>query len=87
MPVFISHSVSPWELASVNAVADVAVRGGLPPLIPYQDSDAAAHLPGPIAAQIESSDCIVAIATQGDNICLSWLIMELWSIRISVHLH
>lgn len=75
MSVFISHSVSPWELALVNAVADVADQRGLPPIIPHRDWDPAADLPSPIAAQIESSDCIVAIATQGGQ-HLNWLNLE-----------
>ncbi len=75
MPVFISHSVSPWELALVNAVADVASQRGLVPIIPDRDWDPAADPPSPIAAQIQSSLCVIAIATQGGQ-HLNWLNQE-----------
>ena len=83
MPVFISHSVSPWELALVNAVADVVAHRGLPPIIPDRDWDPAAGLPSRIAAQIQSSDYVIAIATQGGQY-INWLNQEVtYSQRLS----
>ena len=71
--VFISHSVAPWELALVNSVADVAAQRGAIPTIPDRAWDSSVEsLPHRIAALIQSSDYVIAIATHGGQ-HIGWL--------------
>ena len=74
--VFISHSVAPWELALVNSVADVTAQRGATPTIPDRAwKPSVDSLPSRIAAQIQASDYLIAIATQwGQH--LDWLNQE-----------
>lgn len=76
MPIFISHSVAPWELALVNGVADHAARQGAAPIIPDRDWDPQWGVPQRIARQITDANYIIAIASQFGR-HLDWLNQEL----------
>ena len=77
MPIFISHSVAPRELALVNGVADVVAERGETPIIPDRDWDSPAEpLPSRITAQIRSSDYVIAIASRWGR-HINWLNQEI----------
>lgn len=61
--VFISHSLTPVELALVSAIAEEAAIRGAAPLLPDRDWDAP-DIPRPIREQIEKADYIIGIATK-----------------------
>ena len=74
--VFISHSVAPWELAFVNGVADVAAQRGAIPTLPDRAWDAPVDpLPARIAAQIQSADYMIVMATHSGQ-HLDWVNQE-----------
>ena len=74
--VFLSHSVASWELALVNSVADVVAQRGAVPMIPDRAwNPSVEELPDRIKAQIQESECLIAIASQWGH-HLPWLNQE-----------
>ncbi|MFH1859502.1 MAG: hypothetical protein ABH870_00570 [bacterium] len=73
--IFISHSVAPSELAIVAVTAEESLRRGATPLVPGRDWDPE-EMPQQISDQINSSDYMIAIASQNGG-HLSWLNTEI----------
>lgn len=75
MPIFISHSVAPKELALIDAMAGEVLRRGERPIIPRRDWNPDNAIPEDIRTQIRDSNCIIGIATQGGH-HYPWLNVE-----------
>lgn len=78
--VYISHSVSPWELGVIYAVAEEAEKRGMVPFIPDREWDATTYPPPRTSGPLMEADSLLAIATSGGR-HLPWLNqeLELWS--------
>lgn len=64
MKIFISHSVSPKELAIIDIMAEEATRRGITPTISNRDWNPNRTVPMRIKKLIKESDYMIAIATK-----------------------
>ena len=62
--VFISHSVSPKELAAVYTLAEEAAKRGLHPYVPDRRWDPLNSIPERIRRAIKDADCVVVMGTR-----------------------
>lgn len=74
--VYISHSVSAWELGVIYAVAEEAEKRGIVPFIPDREWIATTYPPTRISAPLAEGDSLLAIATSGGH-HLPWLNKEI----------
>lgn len=65
--IFISHSVSPKELAIVYALADQSAKKDIEPFLSDRDWNPEEPLPGRITQSIQTSDAILAVASNSGN--------------------
>ena len=63
--VYISHSVSPWELAQVYVLAQEAERQGLQSFIPDRAWGPGDPLPAQIAEALQQAEVMLLFATSG----------------------
>ena len=73
--VYISHSVSPWELAQVYVLARETERQGLQAFIPDRDWQPSTGLPPRLMAVLQQADVILLFATANGHY-LPWVIRE-----------
>jgi hypothetical protein len=74
--VYISHTVSPWELAQVYVLARETERQGLQTFIPDRNWQPAVGPPSHIAAPLRQSEIILVFATVNGHY-LEWVNREL----------
>lgn len=61
--VYLSHSVSPWELAQVSVLARETERHGLQTFIPDRNWEPSAGLPPHLKGTLQQADVILVFAT------------------------
>lgn len=74
--LFLSHSLSPWELGIIYAVAEEAAKRGIDLCLPDREWNPSTGLPGHITHYLQGANCLLAIATR-DGQHLDWLNTEL----------
>jgi|SRR5918996_833925 hypothetical protein len=79
--VYISHSVSPWELAQVYVLAKETIRLGLDAFIPHRNWQPSMGLPADLAGKLQQAEVILVFATANGNYS-DWVNRELRAVPL-----